>query len=47
MTWSTLVRVASQNLASHFESLVYNLESISSQIKLSFSPISFLAKIGA
>jgi len=34
MTWSSRVRVESQNLSSHFESLVCQLESLSSQMKL-------------
>ena len=34
MTWSSRVRVESQNLSSHFESLVCQPESMSSQMKL-------------
>jgi len=42
MTWSSRFRVESQNLSSHFESLVCQLESMSSQMKLNIAIIFFL-----
>jgi len=41
MTWSSRVRVESQNLSSHFESLVCQPESMSSQMKLNIVIIIF------
>jgi len=39
MTWSSRVNVESQELSSHFESLVFKLESMSSQMKFHIFPM--------
>jgi len=41
MTWSSQVTVESQEWSSHFESLVYKLESMSSHKKFQTFPIYF------
>jgi len=43
MTWSSRVRVESQELSSHFESLVCKLESMLSQMKFHIFSITFYA----
>jgi len=41
MTWPSLVRIESQELSSHFKSLVCKLESMASQMKFHIFPIFF------
>jgi len=43
MTWSSRVRVESQELSSHFESLVCKLESMSSHTKFHIFSTTFFA----